>query len=76
MAQVATETEVRELAKLHDVSLYGVTSHHEDYYRFTRPIDDFNYERVDVTMTGKLVSNHDAKEITQWIQSELHDYNQ
>jgi len=27
-------------------------------------------------MTGKLVSNHDAQEITQWIQSELHDYNQ
>lgn len=72
MNKVATEAEVRELARLHNVSLHGVTSNHQDYYRFSSS----NHKRIDITMSGDLVSSHGEQEIKQWIQTELHDYNQ
>ena len=72
MNKVATEAEVRELAILHNVSVHGVTADHQDYYRFSSP----RHESIDITRSGDLVSSQGEQEIKQWIQSELHDYNQ
>ena len=76
--QIATESEVRELAKIHNVELKDVfpnTSFSNPYYEFN--VDDQEFDSVQIRPSGELVGDTiHTESIKTWIQQELHTGNE
>jgi len=75
---IATESEVRELAKIHNVELKDVfpnTQASDPYYEFKT--DDQEFDSVQIRVSGELIGDptHIAS-IKNWIQQELHTGNE